>query len=112
VLPVNTTFTNIALNLYLTSPVTLIGTTVSVQATLYYGATATTILCTGSPGITGVAGVGTITKCISTGLVSQIVPAGQLAYVQISATASGLSLENTITGNVSVGLNGNTAGTA
>ena len=83
-----------------TSALSLIGTTISVQAQLYTSVNnvftpVPGAVCTMAPGYTGILAIGTISSCIVTGL-SIPVAAGTRGVFVISANAVGLTLMNTV----------------
>ncbi len=110
VIPTNTVLTSISGRLSTTVAQSLVGTTLTVSAQLYTapsGSNAFTpvpgAMCTMAPGLTGLLALGTVVDCSTTGLNIPLL-AGTSAVVVVSATASGLSLVNTVTGHMSTSL--------
>jgi BclB C-terminal domain-containing protein len=98
------TVTSISARFSTTVALTEIGTTVTISAQLHTGPGTGNILnavapvnCTLSPQLTGIVAIGTVVTCSATGLAVPI-PAGTLGLVVFSATATGLSLVNTVSG--------------
>lgn len=89
----------------------LIGTTIAITAQLYSAPAGSNsfspipgALVTLAPALTGILAIGTTSNGITTGL-SIPVSAGDRYLLVYSATASGLTLVNTITGYASAGIN-------
>lgn len=92
------------------APPALVGTTVTIQAQLYQSTTpdntftpiagAVVIL---TPALNGVVSVGDVSSGTTTGLAIPVTAGTRLVWV-VSATATGISLLNSITGNVSLGV--------
>ncbi len=105
--PSNTTLTKIQATVSTKVALSLVGSTVTVQATLYKGPSpssmaATTLQCSLSPALTGILSIGSKATCSGTGSVS--VTAGEVGFLVFSGNASGLSLLNnlSVTAAVSV----------
>ncbi|HDW3056528.1 TPA: hypothetical protein RMI67_004227, partial [Bacillus cereus] len=109
-MPRSGTITSLAAYFSVTVALSLVGTTVTLNAQLYQSTTPDNTfspipgaIVTLAPSLTGALALGTISSGIITGLNIPITPATRLLLV-FSATASGLSLINTITGYTSAGL--------
>lgn len=94
-----------------TKAVSLVGTTITIQAQLYKALSASNTFTPVSgaavnlaPGLTGVLAIGTASSGQTTGL-NIPVAAGDRYLLVFSATASGLTLVNTIEGYASAGVN-------
>ncbi|MFD1631025.1 exosporium glycoprotein BclB-related protein [Pseudopedobacter beijingensis] len=94
-----------------TAALSLIGTTITVQAQLYTAPHASNTftavpgaLVTLAPGLSGVIAIGTTSSGQTTGLNIPVV-AGDRYLLVFSATASGLTLINTVAGYASAGIN-------
>jgi hypothetical protein len=93
-LPQATTVTTIFAQATLTTPLTLVGSTITVEARLYVNNAPTDVRCLlGS--LTGVLSIGEVFTCNFIGA-SLPIAAGAQAVLVFSATAAGLSLINTI----------------
>jgi hypothetical protein len=111
VLPSNVTFGSMAVNFVLGQAMSLVGSTITLNAQLYTVSGGTGIPtavpgfnCTLVPAFTGVLAAGTTTSsCILTGGTGTFSP-GDGGFVVVSATATGLSLNNTVEGSVAVGI--------
>jgi BclB C-terminal domain-containing protein len=93
-----------------TSALALIGTTITVTAQLYSSTTPDNVFfpipgaqVTMSPALTGIIAIGTIANGITTGLAIPVTAQTRLLWV-VSATANGVTLVNSISGNVSGGV--------
>lgn len=109
--PRSGTITSMAAQFSNTVALSLVGTTVTVTAQLYTAAAGSNSFSpvpgatvTLAPAITGVATIGTVSNGITTGL-SIPVTAGSRYLMVFSATATGITLVNTIVGYGSAGLN-------
>lgn len=109
-MPRSGTITSLAAYFNVTVALSLVGTTVTLNAQLYQSTTPDNIfspipgaIVTLAPSLTGALALGTISSGTITGLNIPVTPATRLLLV-FSATASGLSLINTITGYASAGL--------
>jgi len=112
VVPRATTLTRMAGWFVLRNAMTLIGTTVTVEAQLYLAPSASDTptavpgaTCTAAPALTGILAVGTTMSCNVTGL-SIPVTAESTGYIKVRATAAGLSLVNTVSLNTAVSMTG------
>lgn len=108
VFPSAVTFSSMSGNFVNGIALALIGSTVTLQAQLYkvVSGTATAVPgfnCTFAPALTGIAGVGDTSSCLVTGA-SATFAAGDSGFVAVSATASGITLINTVSGSISVGI--------
>jgi hypothetical protein len=88
----------------------LVGTTVTLTAQLYKvpnGSTSATAVsgfnCQLSPSLTGVVAVDTLASCTASGLNASF-SAGDSAFIVVYGNAAGISLLNTISGSLSVGV--------
>ncbi|MGQ3739001.1 exosporium glycoprotein BclB-related protein, partial [Bacillus sp. Fil] len=109
-MPRSGTITSLAAYFSITVALSLVGTTVTLTAQLYQSTTPDNTfspipgaIVTLAPPLTGALSLGTISSGIITGLNIPVTPATRLLLV-FSATASGISLVNTITGYASAGL--------
>ncbi|WP_275662663.1 hypothetical protein [Delftia acidovorans] len=98
--PADGVITGLTAQIQNTSALSLVGTTISLQAQLYTSvnnvfAAVPGAVCTMTPGYTGIITIGTISSCIVTGL-SIPVAAGTRGVFVISANAIGLTLVNTV----------------
>ncbi|MEJ8294176.1 hypothetical protein WKI45_15200 [Delftia tsuruhatensis] len=98
--PADGVITGLTAQIQNTSALSLIGTTISLQAQLYTSVNnvfspVPGAVCTMAPGYTGVLAIGAISSCIVTGL-SIPVTAGTRGVFVISANAFGLTLINTV----------------
>jgi hypothetical protein len=101
-LPTATTITTISARFVTTTSYSLVGTSVTLRATLYVDNAATLVNCDLAP-LTGVISVGTVVSCSATAF-AQVIPAGSTASLVVSAGATGLSLVNTIDGTANIAL--------
>jgi BclB C-terminal domain-containing protein len=108
--PSEVTLTGMAASFTLTTPMALIGSTVSVQAQLFTANAGSSVLIpragatvTLGPSFTGVLSQGTVISGTTSGLAIPLL-AGTRAALVVSSTAAGLTLVNTVTGGVSAGL--------
>jgi hypothetical protein len=107
-LPTAITFNNMSGTMAIENSLVLVGSTVTINAQLYkYSNGSITpmsdTICTFSPSFTGILTVGDTASCSITGM-SASYAAGDAGFVVVSATAAGLSLENTVTLDVSIGV--------
>lgn len=107
VVPIAATFTKLRMRGTTTLALSLIGSTLTIKATLYRGTgdgsyTATALSCDASPGLTGILALNTRIAASCTGTAA--FAAGDVGFVQISATASGLSLLNTVSLNATAAI--------
>lgn len=105
-LPLATNFTNMNTIMTVKSPMTLIGTTVTLTAQLYKftGASATAVPdATCSAQMTGLVPSGAVFTCNNIELAA-LYATGDAGFVVVSATAAGLTLVNTVYVDVAVGL--------
>jgi BclB C-terminal domain-containing protein len=110
VVPRNGTITSMYAFFSTTTAMSLLGTSVNIQAQMYKagstsnsftpisGATVSFV-----PGFTGVISIGFISTGSATGL-NEVVQAGDRLMLVFSSTATGLSLINTVTGYASAGI--------
>jgi hypothetical protein len=100
VMPVSTTLDNLRVHMATKSAMSLIGTTLTLAATVYTAAAgtdtpvATALTCTGAPALTGVLAIGTTSDCSASAPIPLNV--GDRAWIVASATATGLGLVNTV----------------
>jgi len=104
------TFTSIGVTFVNGTPLTLVGSTITLTAQLYQVPNGTLtpqavpgFSCTLFPELTGIVGVNTVASCSASGLTGAF-GAGDNGFVAISATSAGLSLVNTVNGQVTVGI--------
>lgn len=106
IIPTGVTFTGIDVHATTTAALSLVGSTIAIQVSLVElgSSEQTTSLgtCTLSPALTGALAIGTEMSAKCT--LSAAVEAGARAYLQVEATASGLSLLNTVGVDVDAGL--------
>lgn len=107
VIPTATTFTRLRVHGSVTLALALVGSTITVHATLYRGSgngsyTATSLSCDTTPSLTGIVAIGDVVDGTCTG--SAAFSAGDVGYVRLSATAAGLSLINTVGLNATAAL--------
>jgi BclB C-terminal domain-containing protein len=108
--PANSTITSVTASFSTTQAMSLIGTSVTLQAQLYSapaGSDSFTpvpgVAVTLSPSLTGILATGTMMTGVIDGLAVDVPSQTRLMLV-VSATAAGLSLVNTIQGNASGGV--------
>ena len=104
------TITSLAAYFSVTAGLNILGTTITITAQLYQSTTPNNsftavpgAVVTLSPALTGTVSIGAVSNGITTGLNIPVNPQTRLLLV-FSATASGLSLVNTIAGYASAGL--------
>ena len=107
-LPGAVTFTSMSGTLAVDNSLTLIGSTVFILAQMYKYSNGTVqpipgAACTFAPQLTGIVSVGTTATCSASGF-SASYSAGDAAFLVVSALSSGLSIANTVTLNVSIGV--------
>lgn len=95
------TFTRLLIEGRLTQAQALVGTTVNPHVALVVNNVPTTLACD-TNGLTGVLGIGTSISALCTGSVT--LSATDSAHVAVSATATGISLINTVSADVQVAL--------
>jgi BclB C-terminal domain-containing protein len=100
--PADVTITGLSGQVQNTAALSLVGTTITIQVQLYTAPqgidTFTAVpgaICTMSPSLTGVIAIGTSMSCTTTGL-SIPVPIGSKGVMVMSASATGLTLVNTV----------------
>jgi len=103
IVPDDVTVTSLRLEGRLTGALSLVGTTVTVQAQLLRNGSPTVLTCTATPSLTGVLAIDTAFSASCTGF-SLALTAGDLATVQVEATATGVSLIDTVAADVAVGI--------
>ena len=110
--PINGVITGLSAQVQNTASLSLVGTLISLQAQLYASAQGDNAFypvpgatCTMAPAYTGIITIGSISSCITTGL-SIPVTAGARGVFVISASATGLTLINTLSlvGGVSLAM--------
>jgi BclB C-terminal domain-containing protein len=108
--PNDLTLTSISASFSNTVAMGLVGTTVTVTAQVFSASNSSNVytpvpgaLVTLSPALTGVIPIGTISSGLTTGLAIPMT-IGTKVIVVVSATAAGVTLINTVTGGVSVGI--------
>jgi hypothetical protein len=109
-IPRDATLTGLTARFSTTTPLSLVGSTITLSAQVYLADDGTSVpqpvgvaICTGVPPLTGVVSTGTLSSCTISGLTIPV-SAGAVGWVKVSATASGLTLINSIGLNTSVGV--------
>jgi hypothetical protein len=106
-LPSSVTFSKLAVTISNQTALSLVGTSITITAQLYkYSSGSYSTVgsaCTLSPAFTGIVGVGATASCLTTGMTASYA-AGDAGFVVLSATASGISLVNTVSIAVSTGV--------
>lgn len=109
------TFNSITVTFRTSLALTLVGSTVTIQAQLfkvpYQSAAAGAVpgfVCTLAPALTGVIALGQSLTCLNQGASPATFNPGDAGFIVVSATATGLTLINTITGSVAVGISNGT----
>ena len=110
VFPTDIIISEIAMHATITDPLVLIGTTITLQAQVYVapfgsntGTAVAGLTCGAQPGLAGAVASGTTVTCLANGL-DIAIPSQSRAWMVVSATATGLSLVNTINMQVSTSL--------
>ena len=109
ILPTNGQFGSLSAQMFVTNAVSLVGTTVFVQAQLYTGNMSSGIMfptplsCMLTPALTGFVPAGTSASCLLTGAAIPVV-AGSTGVVVVSGTAIGVAPPTSIPMTVSVGV--------
>lgn len=109
-IPSNGIITDLAAYFSTTAAISLIGSTITIQAQLYESTTPNNLftaipgaVVTLAPSLTGIISIGDISNGITNGLNIPITPQTRLLLV-FSATATGISLVNVVAGYASAGL--------
>jgi len=110
VFPTDIIISEIAMHATTAATIALIGTTITLQAQVYVapfgsntGTAVAGLTCGAQPGLTGIVASGTTVTCLANGL-DIAIPSQSRAWMVVSATATGLSLVNTINMQVSTSL--------
>lgn len=112
--PTATVLTSMSANAVLTTGLSLIGSTITLTAQLYkvpYGSQSATPVagasCTLAPALTGIASAGTQLSCTNSAFTASFA-AGDSGFVVVYATASGLTLVNSVPLQISTSVGGST----
>lgn len=109
VVPVNLVFTTLRGRIVNQLALALIGTTISVNATLFHAPAGGAVLvptalsCVASPALTGIIPIGFVAD-FNCGAFAIPFSAGDLGYVELSMTAAGVTLINTLTVQAAISL--------
>ena len=106
-LPMDTAVSTISFSATTTTAVALVGSTITVRATLYVNDAPTALFCDAAPPFTGILAIGTKVTCAATLPTPVAIAANDEAFVAITATViAGIDTATTLTLRVGVGISG------